>query len=292
MTATPFYLPITALSPVYDTTGEEKYSALLGKVNCLEQELKAAHSTEQQLARLCEQVSQENEQLNEFIASIAHEMNNPLQVASSFISYLLQERAGDISGTQHDYLTAATAGVKQAQVLLQDLLCDSQLGRLQLDVDLKPVDLRKVVRETFNQFSLLGQTSHTTLVGCNLEGPECMVLGAENRLQQILVNFLTNAFKFSPAGSQVIVELRQVEDNYRVEIIDQGPGIRLENQALIFERRFQVKDTAGIYRTGFGLGLSITRELVELQGGSSGVESEIGQGSRFWFSLPGIPGQP
>jgi signal transduction histidine kinase len=254
----------------------------------LEQELLEARSKQQYLTQVNEQLNRENEQLTEFITSIAHEINNPLQVALSFITFLREKRGGQISETQQDYLNAATAGVKQAQALIQDLLCDAQLARLQLDVDLKPVDLRKVARETFEQFKLLASTSNVTLRGFNLEGPACMVLGAENRLQQCLINLLNNALKFSPKGGMLRLALILDEGTYLVMVADQGPGISPQNQELIFQRHYQVKDGSGGYHAGYGLGLSITRELIELQGGTIGVVSEPGRGSCFWFRLPQI----
>jgi signal transduction histidine kinase len=269
-----------------DSIAGDRYKSLVLQVNHLQQELEAARSSEQNLNHLLIKTNLENEQLNERIATIAHEMNNPLQVTSSFISYILN-RAGEFdSDNQQDYLYGAICGIKQAQVLLQDMLCDTQLAHQELDIDLRLVNLRGVVRDVFNQFKLLCQASGLSLTGEGLTGPECPVLGSTNRLQQVIYNLMTNAVKFSPPGGEIALNLRLQNNEYLVELIDQGPGISPEDQAHIFERRFQVKPPSGHYRGGYGLGLNIAFGLIELHGGIMGVDSELGKGSRFWFTLP------
>lgn len=282
-------LRLVPYTPKSDSAKAGPPIKLYPRITQLEWELGEARSKQQYLAQLNEQLNRENEQLTEFITSVAHEINNPLQVALSFITFLGEKRAGLINQTQHDYLNAATAGVKQAQALIQDLLCDANLERLQLDVEVKPLDLRKVVRETFEQFRYLTSAMAVTLRGFNLEGPACMVLAAENRLQQSMINLLNNALKFSPENGVIRVALIKDDGTYLIMIADQGPGITPQNQELIFQRHFQVKDNSGSYRAGYGLGLSITRELIELQGGTIGVVSEPDRGSCFWFRLPRIP---
>ena len=269
-----------------DSFTEDRCKSLAHQVYYLQQELEAAHSNEQNLNDLLLKTNHENEQLNERIATIAHEMNNPLQVTSCFISYILN-RPGEIdSDNEQDYLNGAICGIKQAQVLLQDMLCDTQLAHQELDIDLRVVNLRDVVRNVFNQFKLLCQASGLSLTGEGLSGPECLVLGSTNRLQQVIYNLMTNAVKFSPPGGEIALKLKLQNNDYLVEVIDQGPGISPEDQAHIFERRFQVKNSAEHYRGGYGLGLNIAFGLIELHGGEMGVESELGKGSRFWFTLP------
>jgi signal transduction histidine kinase len=282
------YTPFDTYQADFNLSVKDPNSNLHGQINNLERELSAARRKEEKLSRLLEEATQENEQLNEYIATIAHEMNNPLHIASSYINYLLKQDVELTPEIQQDYLTAATSGIKQAQVLLQDLLCDSQMLRQELDIDLKPVDLRLIVREVYKQFKLFCRISRLELVGSGLSGPACMTLGSANRLQQVLYNLLTNAIKFSPERGEIQLKLSLQDDNYLIEVIDQGPGLSPENRGRVFERRFQVKESSGIYHAGYGLGLSITMNLIELQGGSIGVESEPDRGSRFWFTLPAI----
>jgi signal transduction histidine kinase len=269
-----------------DSIAEDRYISLVRQVNYLQLELEAARSSEQNLNHLLLKTNLENEQLNERIATIAHEMNNPLQVTSCFISYILN-RSGEVdSDNQQDYLYGAICGIKQAQVLLQDMLCDTQLAHQELDIDLRLVNLREVVRDVFNQFKLVCQASGLSLTGEGLTGPECLALGSTNRLQQVIYNLMTNAVKFSPPGGEIALNLKLQDNDYLVELIDQGPGISPEDQTHIFERRFQVKNSTEHYRGGYGLGLNIAFGLIELHGGTIGVDSELGKGSRFWFTLP------
>lgn len=269
------------------TPTDERYIALLRQVYFLQQELQDARTNEQNLNHLLLKTNLENEQLSELVATIAHEMNNPLQITFSFLNYVLNRSGAEEKESLQDYLNGAICGIKQAQVFLQDILCDTQLAHQELDIDLRLVNLRTIVRDVFNQFKLLCLTSGLKLSGEGLTGPECLVLGATNRLQQVLYNLMTNAVKFSPTGGEITLNLKEQNGEYLVEIIDQGPGISPEDQEHIFERRFQIKTPAGHFRGGYGLGLNIAYGLIELHGGTMGVESELGKGSKFWFTLPG-----
>lgn len=231
------------------------------------------------------------QQAHDFTATVAHELRTPLHTAAGFLSFLLQDMAGPLTVMQRNMLASVATSLEQAQMLTEDLLCLAALEQGQLSLDLAPLDLRSVVQTELNQLRLMADAANVKLDGLNLTGDECKVKAARNRLGQCLRNLIVNAIKFSPIGGTVRVAIEQHSDAYIVSIEDNGPGISPENLDRIFERRFQAKEGVAHHLAGYGLGLSITKDLVERQGGKLGVESQIGQGSRFWFSLPRTDGE-
>jgi signal transduction histidine kinase len=224
-------------------------------------------------------------QATEFAATVAHEMRTPLHTASGFLAFLLQGMAGPLSVMQRDMLASVATSLEQAQLLTEDLLSMAALDNGQLSFDLQPLDLRELVREELKQLQLMAEAANVTLEETSLEGVEYRVMGVRSRLGQCLRNLLVNAIKFSPTGGKVRVVLEPCGPDYMVSIEDKGPGISPEYQERIFERGFQVRSD-GRHLKGYGLGLAVSRELVEHQGGQLGVESALGEGSRFWIKLP------
>lgn len=239
----------------------------------------------------------------EYVETVAHELRTPLQTASGFLAFLLQGMAGPVTTMQRDMLTSLGTSLEQAQSLVEDLLCLSQLESGQFTLSLELVNLKRLVDDTVENLNLMAEAAGVTFEvealsqgdGDSKKQKEYLVNGATNRLTQCLRNLLSNALKFSPASGVVRVCIEETDRTYRVQVIDQGPGIRPEHLGVLFERHYQVKDPASAqisdtrHLTGYGLGLSITRELIERQGGRIGVESTYGKGSCFWFSLPKAP---
>src|SRR5262249_24810352 len=108
----------------------------------------------------------------------------------------------------------------------------------------------------------------------------------EGRISQVILNLLGNAVKFSPAGSEIIVDALKKGDWIEIRVADQGPGISPEQQKLIFERFHQVPGDDQAKAQGSGLGLAICKLIVEAHGGKIGIESEVGKGCTFWFTVP------
>ncbi|HEX2915493.1 MAG TPA: HAMP domain-containing sensor histidine kinase [Chloroflexia bacterium] len=222
----------------------------------------------------------------EFVATVAHEMRTPLNAAAGFLSFLLQDMAGPLSAMQRDIVASIATSVDQAQTLVEDLLCMAQMDRGELSLQPVRLDLKALIRETLSQFRVMAEAAQVRLEGRNLDGPEAFVIADRVRLGQCLRNLIGNALKFSPTGEVVYITLGRRKKEYFVVVEDKGPGIAPEFQETIFDRHFQIKDSAARHLNGYGLGLSITRQLLERQQGRVWVESTLGKGSRFYFSLP------
>ncbi|MGO8947287.1 MAG: PAS domain S-box protein [Ktedonobacterales bacterium] len=243
-------------------------------------------------------------QMDEFFAVAAHDIRTPVTAVAGNV-HLAQRRASRLSAVVQsqdskeastaasvvDSLTAARASVDRL-VRLTNLLFDVAQARFdKLEVRLAPCDLAAVVREQVAaaHFAAPGRTIH-------VEVPDqaVTVLGDSDRLGQVLANFLTNALKYSPDDQRIDVLLQLVEGMAVVSVRDRGPGLPPEEQAHLWELFHRVPGVELQSSSGgdgsLGLGLHISKRLVELHHGHVGVESTKGQGATFWFRLPLMAG--
>jgi signal transduction histidine kinase/DNA-binding response OmpR family regulator len=220
---------------------------------------------------------------DQFLSTMSHELRTPLNAVLGFSEMLLAERYGPLNERQQRYVNHIYKGGEHLLRLINDILDISKIeaGRLQLDIENVPV------KSSFSEVvaalqSLVDKKSQTLIVH---ESAELNVLADPVRFRQILMNLLGNAIKFTPANGMLELGAKRMGSSVRIEVRDSGPGIPADEQARIFEafHRFRHSDTAA---EGTGLGLAITRRLVDLHGGTLGLESEPGHGSCFYFTLP------
>ncbi|TAM77223.1 hypothetical protein EPN44_03560 [bacterium] len=216
---------------------------------------------------------------SEFIAAVSHDLRTPLTAIKGF-AVLLQERT-DLEDEVREMLLLIDRAANRLTRMIDDLMQSALLesGRLALMVE--PIPLGAAVRG----LSLLEaeSPSHQLVV----EVPAALgVLADRDRLEQVLVNLVTNAYKYAPSGGRVLVRARAVDERVEIAVSDDGPGITREEQVRIFEKFYQASSKSG-KRRGVGLGLYISRELIERMGGSLSVRSVPGFGATFAVSLRG-----
>ncbi|GAB3074077.1 hypothetical protein GCM10027053_44680 [Intrasporangium mesophilum] len=242
-------------------------------------------------ARLYQQLEQQSVELaeaskhkSEFLASMSHELRTPLNAVIGFSEVLLERMFGDLNERQEDYLKDIHAAGHHLLALLGDILDLSKIeaGRMELDVT------------TFPILDILGQAlslvrERATVHGIQLTLDTADGLGSvradELRLKQVIVNLLSNAVKFTPDGGSVTVRAVRNAGDITVTVTDTGIGIEREDQSRIFDS-FQQGGRSASTAEGTGLGLTLSKRIVELHGGTLWVRSIPGEGSTFGLTIP------
>jgi signal transduction histidine kinase len=227
-----------------------------------------------------------NKHKSDFLANMSHELRTPLNAIIGFSEVMLTGMAGPIPDNQKEFVGDIRDSGKHLLALINDILDLSKIeaGRMELDVsrfELRPAidNALTLVRGRADRHEVRLETD----IGAGVEAYD----GDERKFKQILLNLLSNAVKFTPAGGRVTLAARRAPEGYVFSVSDTGIGIAAEDQERIFEEFRQVGNDYARKAEGTGLGLTLTKRLVELHGGTIRVESAPGRGSTFTFVLPG-----
>jgi PAS domain S-box-containing protein len=241
------------------------------------------------IAALLEETRLERGRLQEeFVSHVSHELRTPLTAIYFFITNLFDGLLGDLTPEQHATLALAVDNVNQLKDMVSDLLDITRVETHKLTVEPQHASPVKLIAEVLS-------TCHTnaTLKNINLRSdiaPDLPFVWADPaRVRQILINLIDNGIKFTLEGGTVTVGSRPFPQNHGflcLSVSDTGYGISPENREVIFDRLTQLKSGGETSRGGLGLGLFISKELVLRHGGRIWVESRLGRGSTFYFTLP------
>lgn len=238
----------------------------------------------QQLERQSVELAQASRHKSEFLASMSHELRTPLNAVIGFSEVLLERMFGDLNERQEDYLQDILAAGRHLLALLGDILDLSKIeaGRMELDLTTFPID--DVVVQAL---SLVRERAalHGIRLTLDMDGGLGTVTADELRLKQVLLNLLSNAVKFTPDGGTVDVRAWRDREEVAVTVTDTGIGIDPADQDRIFDS-FQQGERSASSSEGTGLGLTLSRRIVELHGGRLWVTSRPGEGSTFGLSIP------
>ena len=234
-------------------------------------------------AKEVEVLRQVDRSRKELISTVAHEIRNPLASIKGYISTLLQEDVEWEPQLQREFLSIANQEADRLNRLVEDLLTISweDVGVLRLEREV--LDMASFFRDAEAQ---LGPLVSRHALHVTVHEPVPGVWADKNRVMQVISNLVSNAAKYSSPGSRIDVEAASSNREVVLQVRDQGGGIPAERLDRIFEPFYRTEDASLSPRSGFGLGLSICRSLVKAHGGSIWVESEVGRGSAFCFSLP------
>jgi signal transduction histidine kinase len=245
-----------------------------------------------QNARLFQEVEEKSRQLevanrhkSEFLANMSHELRTPLNAIIGFSEVLVERMFGELNEKQDEYLRDIFSSGRHLLSLINDILDLSKIEAGKMELELGTFDLPAAIE---NALTLVKGRAANHAITLHLEVDrrlgECV--GDERKLKQVLVNLVANAVKFTPEGGRVEVRAAPANGGVEFAVSDTGIGIAPEDQEAIFEEFRQVGTDYAKKREGTGLGLTLTKRIVELHGGRIWVKSQLGQGSTFAFMLP------
>ncbi|MDP2954539.1 MAG: ATP-binding protein, partial [Chloroflexota bacterium] len=224
---------------------------------------------------------------SDFLSNISHELQTPLASLKASLEFLSPTSGGEAGEIQGKLMENAQRNAERLHKLVTDLIDLTRIQNLQLGLNLEPLDLREVVQRAGESFTPLVAQKEQTL-DIKVPPRPVVVVGDERRLEQALNNLLMNAHQYTPQSGHITVTLVQENDQAVVSVTDTGQGISAEDKGHLFQRFH--RGSAGRAPSGVGLGLAIAKGLVELHRGKIWVESELGKGSTFSFSIPGVEG--
>jgi len=220
-----------------------------------------------------------------FISIVSHELRIPMTSIKGYTDLLYKGMVGPINQKQANFLEVIQNNIERMSILVSDLSDISRIetGRLKLEPAL--VSIGTLIDEVVQSLQPKVQEKNQVLkVDIALNLPQIEV--DPTRLNQVLTNLLSNALKYTPESGEIRIVARQDNDRVRVEVKDTGIGISSYDQDLIFSQFFRSESDTVREQQGWGLGLNVTKRLVELMDGTIGFESVLDQGSKFWFTLP------
>ena len=244
---------------------------------CVNYDITELKMTEKRLIEAKNKAEVSDRLKSAFLANMSHEIRTPLNAIVGF-SNLLAETDDPVE--RNEYIHVVEENNDLLLQLISDILDLSKIEAGTFDFNFGSVDVNQMCEEVVRSLSLKVQDRPVELRFIRRE-ERCCILGDKNRLTQIITNFINNALKFTAEGS-ITLDYAIEGDNVRFSVEDTGTGIDREHLKNIFERFVKLNN----FVQGTGLGLSISKSIVEQMGGHIGVESELGKGSRFWFTVP------
>jgi PAS domain S-box-containing protein len=298
---------------------EERTAELKGSNKQLQQEIRVREAMEKELIEAKEVAETANRTKSEFLANMSHEFRTPLNHIIGFTELVAYKNFGDLNGTQEEYLGDVLQSSKHLLLLVNDILDLSKVEAGKLELEASGIDPRILIDNSLIMFKEKS-FKHGIELSSDIDHVPETIIADERKLKQILYNLLSNAVKFTPDGGKVCLSAQLVdcivrpglrlEDPENLEIIagengmgevngkkhrkcvkfsvsDTGIGIKPEDQKRIFSPFEQVDGSTGRRYEGTGLGLSLTKKLVEIHGGKMWMKSEgEGKGSTFNFIIP------
>ena len=247
-------------------------------------------------ARLYGELDNANKTQSHFMGVGAHELKNALSPIRGWTDLLRNGVLGDINDQQSNYLSVIKSNADRMQLIIDDLKDFAKMRANELRVVPEPIDFRKVAIETLRTFTAQLEEKEQTLVN-NVSEDLPLIMGDHQRLVQVMTNFISNANKYSPNGAVITLDAqverdrqndagRHLGDFMHITVADTGIGMSEEDQREMFTPYFRSENQDAHEQPGTGLGMSLTRELIIQHDGEVWLESELGEGTTFHFTIP------
>jgi len=237
-----------------------------------------------ELRRLYGELETASRHKSDFLATMSHELRTPLNAIIGFSEVLQEQMFGDLNERQLAYVADVLEAGRHLLSLINDVLDLAKIEAGKMELELSEVALPELLRSAVSMHSERASRGGLE-IAVSTEPDEITIAADERRVRQIVFNLLSNAVKFTPAGGRVDVAARLDDGQVDVAVADTGPGIPTEDLDTIFEE-FEQSPDGRQSDEGTGLGLPLSRKLVELHGGRIWVDSQVGRGSTFHFTLP------
>jgi len=267
-------------------TGDE-IELLAGEFNRMADQLQEyTHGLERRVAEKTAQLEMANRHKSAFLANMSHELRTPLNAIIGFSEALRERMFGSLNAKQMEYVGDIYSSGQHLLSLINDILDLSKVEAGHMSLDVTTFDVRAAVD---NCCTLIRERAlrHRLRFTCEVDPEVSRWPADERKFKQVLINLLSNAVKFTPPGGEVSLRARVREGRLVVSVSDTGIGIAPEHRAAIFDEFHQVESPNSPRHEGTGLGLALSRRLVELHHGTLTVESEPSKGSTFTASFPG-----
>lgn len=234
-------------------------------------------------ARLYQESRTAVRERDDMLAIVSHDLRNPVNAIVMLTGAVLSREPGDERPLmEREEVEAIRGAARQADGLIQDLQDVSRISAARLRVERRPVSLSEIVKESADMFEPVMEDAVLRFVRL-IDDDLPPVLADQQRLQQVLSNLLGNAVRFTPHGGEIVLSAQVRGNAIRVAVRDTGPGLSADDVPRLFERYWQAPR---LLRAGSGLGLFIAKGIVEAHDGTIGVDSTLGTGSEFWFTVP------
>jgi len=226
-----------------------------------------------------------NKVKSDFISVVSHELRTPLAIIKDAAMLMLDNIAGPVNNNQRKLLTRIRNRIEHLRNMINNLLDISRIEKGRLKINYSLVNLNSIIRESADYFRRLAQSKAVTLK-YRLPKKNIELFVDAEKINQVIFNLLSNAIKFTEEGGKITVGVMVFDTRVRIEVIDTGTGISSDNLQNIFQRFVQAPQANSTEKKGLGLGLYIAKDLIERHGGEIWAESELGIGSKFYFTLP------
>jgi signal transduction histidine kinase len=264
---------------------QEKNEQLDAQNEELQAQREQLMAQQQELIEKTSQLEKANRAKSEFLAHMSHELRTPLNAIIGFSELMLDEVPGEINEEQRECLNNILRSGQHLLDLINEILDLSKIESGKMKLKLRNIALPRVIESLRSEIAPILIARKQSLE-ISVEKGLPLVRADKAKVRQVLLNLLSNSTKFTPDGGKLKVEAAREDSWCRVSVIDNGIGIRKEDQEKIFESFRQVDTPLHGNESGTGLGLTIAKQIVEKHGGRIWVESEYGKGSKFSFTLP------